>query len=257
MPSRLIICGIDVADHLPPVGIARHEQGADRVFAGLRQLEAEPRRLLGEELVRDLHQDAGAVAGARIGADRAAMLEIAEDGERVLDDLVRLAALDVGDEADAAGILVERGIVKALRARAWRSLPRVAGSADPALPGKPSAPRSLRAAWRPPPFARLRPAPILVLASHPSARAGQPGRAAYLPLPQRRSALRPRGTAGHWRPSRHRGSGLARGRSRSAAWRCDGPAYRRPAGRMTNRPSITGRAANWDSNTVLIYPAKF
>ena len=33
--------------------------------------------------------------------------------QRVLDDLVRLAALDVGDEADAAGILVERGIVEA------------------------------------------------------------------------------------------------------------------------------------------------
>ena len=72
---------------------------------------------LGEELVRDLHQDAGAVAGARIGADRAAVLEIAEDGERVLDDLVRLAALDVGDEADAAGILVERRIVETLRRR--------------------------------------------------------------------------------------------------------------------------------------------
>ena len=43
--------------------------------------------LAGEELVRDLHQDAGAVAGARIGADRAAMLEIEQDGERVLDDL--------------------------------------------------------------------------------------------------------------------------------------------------------------------------
>src|SRR4029079_3560532 len=31
------------------------------------------------------------------------------------DDLVRLAALDVGDESDAAGILGERGIVKAVR----------------------------------------------------------------------------------------------------------------------------------------------
>ena len=82
---------------------------------GLGRREAEPVGLLGEELVRDLHQDAGAVAGARIGADRAAMLEVAQDGERVLDQLVRLAALDVGDEADAAGILLERRIVEALR----------------------------------------------------------------------------------------------------------------------------------------------
>ena len=83
------------------------------VLAGLGQREAELLRLAREELVRDLHQDAGAVAGARIGADRAAMLEIEQDGQRILDDLVRLAALDVGDEADAAGILVERGIVEA------------------------------------------------------------------------------------------------------------------------------------------------
>ena len=60
-------------------GLARHEQRADGVFAGLRQLEADLGGLAREEGVRDLHQDAGAVAGARIGADRAAMLEVAED----------------------------------------------------------------------------------------------------------------------------------------------------------------------------------
>src|SRR5262249_20676494 len=122
---------IDVADHLPPVGIAWHEQRADRVLAGLGQRESKPRRLPGEELVRDLHQDAGAVARARIGADRAAMLEIAEDGEGVLDQLVRLAALDVGDEADPAGILFERGIVEALwrqALRARRSVVRMRGN---------------------------------------------------------------------------------------------------------------------------------
>ena len=104
-----------LADEFAPLGVARHEQRADAVFAGRRQRDAERLGLAGEELVRDLHQDAGAVAGARIGADRAAMLEVDQDGERVVDDLVRLAALDVGDESDAAGILGERGIVKAVR----------------------------------------------------------------------------------------------------------------------------------------------
>src|SRR5439155_2989702 len=60
---------------------------------------------------------AGAVAGARIGANRAAMLEIAEDVHRVGDDLMRLLALDIGDEADAAGILLQRGIVETLGGR--------------------------------------------------------------------------------------------------------------------------------------------
>ena len=99
------------------LGSLRHEQIADRVFARLRQLEAEFGGFLGEKLVRDLHQDAGAVAHARVGADRAAMLQIAEDAQPVLDDQVRLAALDVGDEADAAGVLVERRIVQTLRRR--------------------------------------------------------------------------------------------------------------------------------------------
>ena len=69
-----------LADQLAPLGVARHEQHADAVFAGRRQRDAELLRLAGEELVRDLHQDAGAVAGARIGADRAAMLEVDQDG---------------------------------------------------------------------------------------------------------------------------------------------------------------------------------
>ena len=107
----------DVDHDLPPFRIARHEHEADRVMAGLGQRDAELGGLPGEERVRDLHQDAGAVAGARIGADRAAMLEIEQDRQRVLDDLVRLAVLDVGDEADAAGVRVVDRIVEADRVR--------------------------------------------------------------------------------------------------------------------------------------------
>ena len=50
--------------------------------------------------------------GARIGADGAAMLEVAQDAQRVADDLMRLDALDVGDEADAAGVLFARQVVQ-------------------------------------------------------------------------------------------------------------------------------------------------
>jgi hypothetical protein len=60
-------------------------------------------------------EDAGAVAHAWIGADRTAVLEIAKNAQAVFDELMRLAALDVGDETDAARILVERGIVETLR----------------------------------------------------------------------------------------------------------------------------------------------
>ena len=114
----LDLVGDDALDDIAPRRLARHEQRADGVVAGLRQLEADLRGLAREEGVRDLHQDAGAVAGARIGADRAAMLEIAENADRVGDDLMRLLALDVGDEADAAGILFEAEIVEAFGGRA-------------------------------------------------------------------------------------------------------------------------------------------
>ena len=93
--------------------VVRQEQRADGVLARRRQREAELGRLLGEEFVRHLHQNAGAVAGARIGADRAAVLEIDQDRQRVFDDLVRLAALDVGNKSDAAGILFQRRIKQA------------------------------------------------------------------------------------------------------------------------------------------------
>src|ERR1035441_2145844 len=83
-----------------------------------------PFRRMREECVRNLHQDAGAVAGARIGADRAAMFEIAENADRVRDDLMRLLALDIGDEADAAGILLQRQVVKAFGGRAPGMLAR-------------------------------------------------------------------------------------------------------------------------------------
>ncbi len=73
------LVGDDALDDVAPRRLARHEQRADRVLAGLRQLEADLGGLAYEEAVRDLHQDAGAVAGARIGADRAAVFEIAQN----------------------------------------------------------------------------------------------------------------------------------------------------------------------------------
>ena len=51
-----------------------------------------------------------------IGADRAAMVEVDEDLQALLDDGVRLAVLHVGDEADAAGVLLVRRVVEPWRA---------------------------------------------------------------------------------------------------------------------------------------------
>ena len=62
----------------------------------------------------NLEQQARAVAAVAVAARRAAMFEVREDLEGLDDDLVRGAALDVDDEAEAAGVVFERGIVEPL-----------------------------------------------------------------------------------------------------------------------------------------------
>ena len=79
---------------------------------------------LAQEHVRQLDQDAGAVALQRIGARRAAMRQVLEDRERLRDDRVRLLALDVRDEPEAARIVLVRRVIKTLAARHGIPLPR-------------------------------------------------------------------------------------------------------------------------------------
>ena len=86
--------------------LLRQEHHADAVLARRRQRDALRGHLGAVELVGDLDQDAGAVAHQRIGPDRAAVVQVLEDLQALLDDRVRLAAGDVRDEADAAGIVL-------------------------------------------------------------------------------------------------------------------------------------------------------
>ena len=100
--------------HLVSGVFARQEDHADAVFAGWRQAHALPRHLLAVQPVGNLDQDAGAVAHQRIGAHRAAMIEVAQDRQALLDDRVIPAALDVRDETHAAGIVFVTGVVQTL-----------------------------------------------------------------------------------------------------------------------------------------------
>ena len=64
------------------------------------------------ERVGHLHQDAGAVARVGLGAGRAAVVQAAHRGERLVDDGVTLPALHVDDEPDAARVVLESGVVE-------------------------------------------------------------------------------------------------------------------------------------------------
>ena len=80
-----------------------------------RQREAQLGALAREELVRNLNQDARAVARLRIAAAGAAMRQVDQDLNALQDDVVRLLALDVGDKADAAGVVLVARVVQSLR----------------------------------------------------------------------------------------------------------------------------------------------
>ena len=94
--------------------IARQEHQPGAIAALRRQVDPEPIGLLPEEAVRHLHQDAGAVAGVDLASARAAMQQVDEQLQRLADDAVGLLALDVNDEADAAGVVLVPRIVQPL-----------------------------------------------------------------------------------------------------------------------------------------------
>ena len=98
----------------PVVRPPGQEYVADAVPARGRQLEIHHGT---EEFVRDLNHDARAVTGLGIGANRPAMAQALQDIQAVLHDFVALAVLDVGDEADAAGIALVGWIVEPLPVR--------------------------------------------------------------------------------------------------------------------------------------------
>ncbi len=94
--------------------LLRQEQHADAVFAERRQSHALLGHLCAEKLVGHLEQNAGAITGKRVRAHCAAMVEVLQDLQSLLDDLVGLRTLDVCDETDATGVVFVLGIVQAL-----------------------------------------------------------------------------------------------------------------------------------------------
>ena len=66
-------------------------------------------------------QDARAVAGVRLGAGGAAVVEVAQGGERLLDDVVAGHAGQGRHEGDATGVVLVAGVVEPLAARSGRS----------------------------------------------------------------------------------------------------------------------------------------
>ena len=93
---------------LPARRFLREEDHPDAVRARRGELESEAPTLRGQEAVRDLRQEAGAVARVLLAAGRAPVLEIQEDLQRLPDDVVRGARLQIDDESESARVVLER-----------------------------------------------------------------------------------------------------------------------------------------------------
>ena len=87
---------------------------ATAYWPGARQLDAGLLGPFAEQGIGNLNQDAGAIAHQRIGAHRAAMVEIDQKLQAQPDDLMGLGALDVGDKANAASVMLVARVIKTL-----------------------------------------------------------------------------------------------------------------------------------------------
>ena len=90
------------------------EQHGHAIVALCRQNLAALLSLFSKKVMRNLEQDAGAVAGVLLESRAAAVLQVDQNGQCVVQDLVMALAVDIGKRADAACIVIEFGAIKAL-----------------------------------------------------------------------------------------------------------------------------------------------
>ena len=94
--------------------VLREEQHGHAIVALCRQNLAALLSLFAEKVMRNLEQDSGAVAGVLLESGAAAVLQVDQNGQRIVQNLVMALAVDIGKRADAACIVVEFGAIKAL-----------------------------------------------------------------------------------------------------------------------------------------------
>ena len=102
-------------------GVLWEEEHTDAVVPLAAEMDALLLRHAGEEAVRDLQQNADAVAGLPRRVLAGAVLQLFHDLQRVVHGGVGLAPLDVHHAANAAGVVLKVRVVKAPLSRAVQS----------------------------------------------------------------------------------------------------------------------------------------
>ena len=113
--DREALLGGDLLDPAAGLGdllvVTGQERGADGVGVLRRQLEVHDRA---QELVGDLEQDACAVSGVDLGTRGAAVIEVAQGGQRLGHDVVAGDPGQGRDERHATRIVLVAGVVEPL-----------------------------------------------------------------------------------------------------------------------------------------------
>ncbi len=116
--TLLALLGDDALDHffklLALFALVDGKNHAYAIVTGVGQLKPEAGAGVLQKSMGNLHQDPGSVAGVLLATAGAAMVEVLQYRQRLIDDLMGLLALDVDDEPDAASIMLEARIVKPL-----------------------------------------------------------------------------------------------------------------------------------------------
>ncbi len=92
--------------------LLRQEYHSHAVLAARRQLYPPCGHVGTVEFIRDLDQQPGAVTHQLVRANRAAVIEILQDQQALLDDRMGTLPLDMSHETDATGVVFTAGIIK-------------------------------------------------------------------------------------------------------------------------------------------------
>jgi len=95
-------------------GLGRRRKTLPQAYSPTAAKTGRAGRFVAQESVRHLDQDTGTIAQQRIVAGRAAVGQVFEDLQALGDDAVALDVPDMGDKADAAGVVLVGRVVESL-----------------------------------------------------------------------------------------------------------------------------------------------
>jgi hypothetical protein len=128
--------------------IRRQEHHAHRVAPGRGELDPETGAHATEEAIRNLDQQAGPIPGIGVAAAGAAVAQVDQDLDALLDDVVLGLPVHPRHEADAAGVMLESRVIQPLLSRRVGEVHASVRSQTGASRPRPDyAPKSLERGW--------------------------------------------------------------------------------------------------------------